>query len=109
MTTSWRIDPDLTEEVTRRPRACNDGGGRNGNPTLLEAIATLMGREPWLRIDEKALESLGAIVGHKSTSVTRTELREMSDESMTIFLIHSGPEFIVWITDEGHALMATYR
>lgn len=102
------LDPDVLDGTRRRPRACNDGGGRNGNPTLLEAIAILTGSASWLKLDEKGMDALAALVGHRLTSVTRTELREMSDESQTIFLLRSGPEFIVWITDEGTALMAAH-
>lgn len=103
------LDPDILDGSRPHPRACNDGGGRNGNPTLLEAIVVLMGSDRWLRIDFKSLEALGAIVGHASAKTTMSELHQMAELSYTIWMLPAGADFIVWPTAEGEELLAQRR
>lgn len=105
MTMFPRLDPDLLDGGRPFPRACNDGGGRNGNPTLLEAIVVLMGRDPYLRVDSRSLEALGAMCGHKTAVVTMNELREMATKSWTIWMLPSGYEWLVWPTQDGLDLL----
>lgn len=100
------LDPDTLDDCKRKPRACNDGGGRDGNPTLLSAIVTLMGSDPFLRLDQKALEALAVIVGHTSLGTTINELRQMARDSETIWMLPAGPTKIVWPTAEGYELLA---
>ena len=100
------LDPDLLDGTRDNPRACNDGGGRNGNPTLLQALATLMGDAPRVRVTGRDIRALGEIVGHRSFTTTMSELKQMFELSFTVWMLHTGPdEWILWITPEGEALL----
>lgn len=103
------LDPDVIDPVFH-PRACNDGGGRNGCPTLLEAIVTLMGTDASLHLTRRNLEALSEIVGHARPSTTMGELREMAQKRFTIWMLPAGRgSHVIAPTLEGRELLEQLR
>lgn len=73
------LDPILH---TYRPQDCNDGGGRNGRPTLLSAIARRRDADGLVRLGPTTLEDISEEVGHSTLDTTRQELKQMERREM---------------------------
>lgn len=89
-----------TPQFESRDRDCNDGGGRQGAVTLLEAIYSKIGAWGWLDADD--FEEIGRALGHKLVGQSaKTELTQMERRETVVIPVRRDGRWLVWITSDG--------
>lgn len=85
-----------------RDRDCNDGGGRRGAVTLLEAVYSKLDNGSWGYLDSDDFDEIGRALGHKLVGVSaKEELRQCARRGTVVIQICYDHRWLVWITADG--------
>ena len=89
-----------TPQTEFRERDCNDGGGRKGAVTLLEALYSKVGAWGWLDADD--FDEIGRALGHKLVGVSaKVEITQMERRGTVVVPVRRDGRWLVWITTDG--------